>query len=247
MIARVPSLLVVSDFDGTLAEFSTDAMNVPINHEAVAALKCLATLPDTRVAVLSGRDLAGLRRVSGLGDPLILAGSHGAESTLEVAANGTLSDAQRAALNAATKAFEQLIVDLPGAFVEHKPFNRVLHVIACADRARADEVYARASALDIAGVSMKPGKFIVEASVVSMNKGLWISQAKALLRPDAVVFIGDDTTDEDGFAVLDDADLGIKVGSGPTLATRRLENVPAVGEFLSQLVCERVKFLEARG
>ncbi|AKK06921.1 hypothetical protein CMUST_13135 [Corynebacterium mustelae] len=38
-LAATDYLLVVSDFDGTLAGFSTDMYDVPINQDAVAALK----------------------------------------------------------------------------------------------------------------------------------------------------------------------------------------------------------------
>jgi trehalose-phosphatase len=38
----------------------------------------------------------------------------------------------------------------------------------------------------------------------------------------ATLFIGDDVTDEDGFAVLGSGDLGIKVGEGATKAAHRV-------------------------
>ena len=60
-VAATPRLLVVSDYDGTLAEFNTDAYAVSTNPTAERALKELAALPDTEVAILSGRHTEGLK------------------------------------------------------------------------------------------------------------------------------------------------------------------------------------------
>ena len=47
------------------------------------------------------------------------------------------------------------------------------------------------------------------------------------------VFLGDDTTDESGFAVVQPrGGIAIKVGGGPSLATHRLESTRAVFEWL---------------
>jgi trehalose 6-phosphate synthase/phosphatase len=56
---------------------------------------------------------------------------------------------------------------------------------------------------------------------------------------DAVLYLGDDVTDETVFAVLEDRDLGIKVGGGDTAATQRLADVDAVADFLQDLLEKR--------
>ncbi|MDO5099430.1 MAG: trehalose-phosphatase [Corynebacterium sp.] len=232
-LATTDYLLVVSDFDGTLAGFSTDMYDVPINQGAVAALRSLTTLPRTEVAILSGRHIEGLRTVSGFDDEFILAGSHGAESTIGTA---ELTDAQREALELVTQQFEELAKDVDGAFVEYKPYHRVLHVIAAKDKEQAQAIYDKACEVSLPGVHLKPGKFIVEASVSTVTKGSWIAAARKELRPSGIVFIGDDATDEDGFAVLAGTDLSVKVGPGTTHARVRVDDIPAVAEFLAELV-----------
>ena len=79
-LATTPTLLVVSDFDGTLAGFNVDPMNVPVNTTSIAALEKLSTMPNTKAAILSGRHLEGLRTVAQVSESVILAGSHGAET-----------------------------------------------------------------------------------------------------------------------------------------------------------------------
>ena len=71
-------LLVVSDFDGTLAGFDPDPYAVRAHPDSVAALRELAEMPGTTVGVLSGRHVAGLQRVCPLPAPVMMVGSHGA-------------------------------------------------------------------------------------------------------------------------------------------------------------------------
>ncbi len=61
--------------------------------------------------------------------------------------------------------------------------------------------------------------------------------AEPPFRGQVPVFLGDDLTDEAGFAVVNA--LGghsIKVGEGPTQARERLASVTAVGEWLQRLL-----------
>lgn len=235
-IAQTENLLLISDFDGTLAEFSVNALEVPVNEQAITAIQQLAMAPSTHVALLSGRKLSELRAVSGLRDPIILAGSHGAE----ISENGVpaLSGEQLAALDKITLAFEELITDIPGAFVEHKPLHRVLHYRGAAPT-HITVLEQRACQIKVPGVHLQQGKMVFEASVTNYNKGSWIQQARITYGDPLIVFLGDDRTDEDGFAVLNPDDYGIKVGSGETKAAYRLDDVPSVGEFLHRLAAAR--------
>ena len=78
-IARVPNLLVGCDYDGTLAPIVEDPTRAAPLPEAVAALRALAALPQTTVAVISGRALRDLAALSRLPSEVHLVGSHGSE------------------------------------------------------------------------------------------------------------------------------------------------------------------------
>ena len=54
-----------------------------------------------------------------------------------------------------------------------------------------------------------------------------------------MIFVGDDRTDEDGFAVLGPGDLSVKVGPGDTKAQYRVPDVSGAGEFFAQLAAAR--------
>ncbi|MCQ9353061.1 trehalose-phosphatase [Corynebacterium sp. 153RC1] len=245
-IASAERLLVISDFDGTLAEFSTDPMNVPINQAGMAALSALATMPNTRAGLLSGRDLESLKTISGAdsdsgsdsGGGLVLCGSHGAE---EEGVGLELSHAQQETLEQVTAALNELVAGTE-AHVEHKPLHRVLHMITLRDDAATTAALTEAAlALQIPGTVTKQGHFIVEIGVSQATKGSWLRQAIERFGADATVFLGDDRTDEDGFAVLGPQDLGVKVGAGETLANVRVANPSEVGELLQALAKARAE------
>src|SRR6478672_518711 len=81
-IARVPQLLVGCDYDGTLAPLVDDPAAAGPLPEAVAAVRALAALPQTVVAVISGRALRDLATLSRLPSEVHLVGSHGSEFDL---------------------------------------------------------------------------------------------------------------------------------------------------------------------
>ncbi|HEX8346908.1 MAG TPA: trehalose-phosphatase, partial [Actinoplanes sp.] len=74
-LARVPQLLVACDYDGTLAPLVDDPTRAAPLPEAVAAIRALAALPQTVVAVVSGRALRDLAALSRLPSEVHLVGS----------------------------------------------------------------------------------------------------------------------------------------------------------------------------
>ena len=99
---------------------------------------------------------------------------------------------------------------------------------------------AREALAQIDGVYPKEGKKILEAVVLQSTKGEAIEELRTLLEPEAVLFVGDDVTDEQGFAVLGEGDIGIKIGSGETLAAHRLPDPSSLAQVLNRLADLRV-------
>ena len=234
-----PELLFVCDFDGTIAEFNTDPMNVPVNQDAIAALKRLASTPGGEVVILSGRDFEGLRIVSGLEAPVRLVGSHGAE---DGGAATELSEVQRARLDAVTADLEALCAKYPGSFVEHKPFHRVVHTRAVPEF--EEEILTQAETMG-QGLKQMRGKCIVEFSALATTKGTWVEDHRGDSRP--VIYIGDDVTDEDAFGVLRVGDVGVKVGDGATAAGYRVGGVKDAAAFLQFCAAHRAAARADRG
>jgi len=222
-------LLVCLDFDGTLAELDPDPYAVRMHPDAEAAIRRLAAIRDTEVAILSGRHIAGIKQVLPADLPVTIIGSHGAEP------GPALSDQDRAYLDDIENQLNTLATD--GAYVEVKPYQRVLHVAQVHDRDVAATILAAANAIETHGRPKTQGHNVVEFSAVEITKGTWLNAYKRAF--DRTIFAGDDDTDEHAMAVLGDNDLGIKVGTKPSRATRRVPNVDAMAQLLTQLADER--------
>ncbi|GAA5122236.1 trehalose-phosphatase [Pseudonocardia adelaidensis] len=233
-LARAPRLLVALDFDGVLAPIvsvPSDARPLP---DSAAALEELATLPDTTVALLSGRGRADLAAVSGFGDPIRLIGSHGSE--FDDGAS-LLDDEQRARLEQLTAELRGLVDGEPGVTLERKPAGVAVHVRNAPPDVGTrvlDAVRAGPATWD--GVEATPGKAVLDLSVAKMDKGAALDLLRERVAADAVLFAGDDVTDETAFSRLRPDDVGVKVGPGDTAARHRVDAPPDVTTLLRQLV-----------
>lgn len=245
-LAQTRDLLVVSDFDGTIAGFSKDPYKVPINQKSLKAVKDLSRQADTEVVILSGRHLEGLSQVLGLGDyKITTVGSHGSEDSSRPR---TLTPGEAAELERIHIELERVIDGVDGAYVEVKPFHRVLHYIRVSDPDLVKGILARAADIDTRKLKVTNGKNIIEYSVSSTTKGSWLRDHISRTDPTGVIFIGDDTTDEHAFEMLADAPtaLTVKVGKGDTAAKTRVGSVDDVGLLLEELAYERMQYVEAK-
>jgi trehalose 6-phosphate phosphatase len=97
------------------------------------------------------------------------------------------------------------------------------------------------------GVFLKNGKRVLETSVVHASKGEAVAFLRQVAGASAVLFAGDDTTDEDAFGRLGQGDVGVKVGLDFTQAQYRVEAPVHVAELLEALLRERSTAVAAEG
>lgn len=235
---RLPVVLVATDFDGVLAPFVTNPMDARPLAGTVEDLTALSELPGTHTAVVSGRDVEVLTGLTGLApdSPVTRIGSHGAQSSHPSSDQEELSQEQHDLLERLTADLHQVLDDHPGVRLELKPRATVLHTRG-EDPALAEA--ATRSALEMAerhtGVSVLQGKDVVEMSVVSADKGTALMALASQLGADAVLYLGDDVTDEHAFEVMGPRDVSVKVGPGKSAARYRLESPEQVAESLRTL------------
>ncbi|RRO96852.1 trehalose-phosphatase [Corynebacterium bovis] len=252
-LAGVPSLLVACDFDGTLAEFTDEPNTARAVPGAMDALRDLAALPGTTVCVLSGRDLGQLQTVTELPalrepgeDDILLVGSHGAEPAVD--GGVTLTDDQKSLLADLGAEAERQAARDEGMWVEYKTFAVGLHERTALDFSIAEE--AMQAFHDVAaqreGTTITWGKDILEVAVDGTTKGSYVRHLREELGVDAVLFIGDDVTDETAMEVLDQGedtearpDMGVRVGFGATAAQRRVESPTDTAVLLRRLADAR--------
>ncbi|TLP74045.1 trehalose-phosphatase [Nesterenkonia sphaerica] len=236
--AAQQTLLVCVDFDGCVAELVADAAAarpVPVNAEA---LERLAQVDGVRLAYVSGRPLQTLQELASPPAPALLFGSHGAERWLGPDSAGLeLDDEQAAERREVLSTLETVAAEHEGAWVEHKPAGGAIHVRRMDDPTLGEAVLdqARSALALVDGAHIKEGKQVLEALVVQSSKGEAIEELRELTSADAVFFAGDDVTDEQGFAVLREGDVGLKVGPGETRADFRVPEPANLAEVLHRI------------
>lgn len=240
-VAGTEHLLVAMDFDGTMAPLVDHAADSRALPRAAAAFAALTELPRTTTALISGRALDSLRAVAFPPENTLLIGSHGAEIWMGPGSSQlTLDDAQRELLAEVRKVLEEIAEQAPGTLLEDKPAGVVLHTRLAADDVAEDAVAAaRAVLQDRTGVFVKAGNRVLETSVVNASKGEGVSFLRQACGATAVVFAGDDTTDEDALGSLLPGDLGVKVGLDFTQAEFRVDSPDHVCDFLEALLRAR--------
>lgn len=238
-IAQVDRLLVALDFDGTLApevDVPDEARALPAAIEQLASLQ---RMPGTTIAFVSGRALSSLDVVVPPEITAAMIGSHGLEVRLAPGDGVAPIDERDRARDGALRAAVQPLVDaVEGAWVEVKPAGFAVHTrLVEQTAAGALQSRVRAAATDTdAEVLVRDGKNVVEFAVRDATKGDGVRVLRDRVQPDAVLFAGDDVTDEDALAVLGHSDVGIKVGSADSVAPFRVADPQALADALAVLV-----------
>ncbi|WP_431280294.1 trehalose-phosphatase [Leifsonia poae] len=242
--AAADRVLIALDFDGTLAPFVDKPKSARMLPDAKAALERLEKLPNTWVAYVSGRPLSSLEIVTEADADALLIGSHGVE--IRFGRDGVsldLSVDEQETLQRLGDVLGDLVKANPGTRLEVKPVGFGVHYRKLEKGDGADVVAAayKAAATVSDELTIRDGKDIIEFSVRGANKGDGIERLREYTHATAVLFAGDDVTDEDALRVLRpaDGDIGIKVGEGETAAQFRVSDEKAIATVLTLLAGAR--------
>jgi trehalose 6-phosphate phosphatase len=223
------------DFDGTLVEIAPAPSLVRVPAELPHLLGELADRLGGAVAVVSGRPLDELVRMLA---PFAgaIAGDHGLERRY---GDGNVT---RCLTRPELDRFRPLATDFAtrhdGVLLEDKGASLALHYRhAPSLAARCHALVRRAAQASNGALAAVAGKMVIELMPRSAGKGRAIAEflADAPFRGRVPVFIGDDTTDEDGFAAVNPlSGVSVHVGGGTTIARHNLATVGDVWAWLAR-------------
>ncbi len=236
------TVAVFCDYDGALTPIVDRPEDAHIPAATLEALEALADL--TVVGIVSGRDLVDVMGMVPT-ERVWFAGSHGFDVRRPDGAREEFPEGA-AALPELASAEQQLAERLgaiDGAWAERKRFAIAVHHRATPDDQIAD---LEAIVADIAtaheGLRMTGGKKIFELRPdIDWHKGKavrWLIEAAGLDPSDTLaLFIGDDVTDEDGFAEVRSRGVGVVVGAEDryTAAHLRVDDPDATRQLLDDL------------
>jgi trehalose 6-phosphate phosphatase len=230
-----PSCALFLDFDGTLVDLAPQPEAVVVPAGLVATLQALAGYLGGAVALISGRPIA---QIDEFLRPLRLpvAGVHGAERR---SASGHVNLLSTHPLQHVEEVAAALVAQHPSLRIENKRGSLALHYRQAPELESVCLDTMQAAVQESPGLTLLRGKMVVEAKPGGASKGHAIEAF--LHEPPFVgrspVFIGDDCTDEVGFATVQRLrGLGVKVGEGATVAWQRLESPAALRDQLQTAV-----------
>lgn len=220
------------DLDGTIASIQAQPRDVRPTAQRTGLLTATSRRLNGRLAVISGRALADIDHI--LQDSVTAAAAvHGL--VRRNAAGAVLSLPPHPALNTARVALDWL-EDQPGVLIEDKRLSIAVHY----RRAPALAGEVTAACRDVAaatGLVLQPGSMVVELRTPGADKGDSVRafMEEAPFAGATPVFVGDDVTDEDGFAAAAAlGGYGVLVGEPrETAAFYRLDDVDAVLAWLA--------------
>lgn len=234
-------LLLLIDYDGTLVPFAPRPELAAPDTELLDLLRRLATRPETRVHIVSGRPRETLE---GWFDelPLGLHAEHGLWSRSAPGEPWRSTDGAPTDWKSLVRPIlESFAERVPGAFVEEKSASLAWHyrqvdAVFGAYQSRElrlhlGEVFARGP------LEVLPGDKVVEVRPRGVHKGRMAERITEGLAPGTlVVAIGDDRADEDLFSALPEGSLAIHAGDKHTRAGYRVKGPTGVRELLSALL-----------
>jgi trehalose 6-phosphate phosphatase len=237
-IAAPPSLArdnaLFLDIDGTLADLVDDPAAVRIDDQLVSLLPALSARLGGALALVTGRSIRDVDRLLP-GPKLPVAGQHGSERR---SAGGAihLHSPSTTALARLRELLSGLAARHPALRLDDKGLTIALHYRRAPALASYLHRTLRRSLAGADGFVMQSGKMLVEVRPDARDKGSAIRDFmnEPPFAGRLPVFVGDDRTDEHGFAfVTAQGGLSIKVGPGRTCARFRLRDVAAVRRWLA--------------
>ena len=230
--------IIFLDYDGTLVVFNEKPDLAIPDANLLQLIDALCALPNTDVAIVSGRDQAFLDKwFASL--PVTLVAEHGHYIKKSGTGwKGTVIGKKDWMVDV-MPIFETFTDRTPGTFIEEKQNSLVWHYRKTDPElasGRVVEIKTVLSSLisdELTILDMDKALEVVDRQV---NKGSAVFEINNQNAHDFILCIGDDVTDENMFISLPDHAHTIKVGRKPTSAKYYIENVTQVKKLLSSIV-----------
>lgn len=236
--AKAKNKMIFLDYDGTLVAFNEKPDLAIPDAKLLSIIDRLCKLPNTDVAIVSGRDQAFLDKwFAKL--PITLVAEHGHYIKRKGAEwNGSVTG-KKEWMADVLPIFETFTDRTPGTFIEEKHNSLVWHYRKTDPElapGRVVEIKTVLSSLISDEVTILDMDKALEVVDRQVNKGSAVFEIKNQGDYDFILCIGDDVTDENMFVSLPDHAYTVKVGRKPTAAKYYIESVAQVKALLLGMV-----------
>jgi len=232
-LLELEHLALFLDFDGTLARLQPRPDDVKPEPHRNHLLKKLSQRLNGRLAIISGRTIDTLDYLADH-SVIALAGVHGLQRRT---AAGKRDDViAPASWKRCVNEVKKLQEYWPTIIVEEKEVSIALHYRQSPD-AKDALIHAAKKIAEQFGSSLQAGHKVIEVRVPGPDKGeaIFRFMQEAPFKGKMPIFVGDDLTDESGFAMAQSlGGFGVRVGEGESSAQYALADVDAVLTWLEE-------------
>ncbi|MFC2056171.1 trehalose-phosphatase [Chloroflexota bacterium] len=212
-IGAASRILLLSDYDGTLTPIVSRPEEAILSPEGREKLSVLAQKPAFSVGIISGRPLSEVKALVGI-EGIYYAGNHG----LEIEGSGLtfINPAAKVAqveMKDLVQQFSAKLSGIEGVIIEDKGLSLSIHyrLVKESEERVVAEVFQQITSprLREGRIRVSSGKKVLEVRPpIDWHKGRAVEtimkETKTILGSEGslVIYLGDDTTDEDAFKVI---------------------------------------------
>ena len=230
--------MILLDYDGTLVDFNDDPELAQPDGSLISLIKHLSKIPDTDLAIVSGRDQHFLDKWFG-NLSITLVAEHGYFMKFKKGGWTSKGVNQKKWQDDIMPLLETFTDRTPGTFIEEKRNSLVWHYRKTDPEFAAErvvELKTVLSSLISDDLNILDGDKAIEIAFGRFNKGTAVSEIISDKDLDFIVCFGDDVTDEFMFNDLPDHATTIKVGRKKTQAKYFIESPTLVKDFLKGII-----------
>ena len=211
-LRQADQLLLMLDFDGTLAPIVPRRADARVPEETMETLLALQDCSNVAMAVISGRGARDVRHLLGL-EGIHYFGSHGRQRIRPGSQTVDTDRRGREAIRTVCQLLSNELLNVEGFEIEDKDASAAAHYrnTQPRDRARIERTVLKAVAA-VSSLRVAPGKMVYDITPADgVDKG---TAAAALVRETGglPLYFGDDTTDESVFGALPSEAITVFVG-----------------------------------
>ncbi|CAH1098658.1 unnamed protein product [Psylliodes chrysocephalus] len=237
-----PKLAVLLDYDGTLTPIVQHPDLAVIPPETKEVLEKLVKIPEIFVAIISGRNVLNVKTMVGIQN-ITFAGNHGLEVIYPDGSTykHTLPKNFEEQVRVLVKQLEKTVVR-DGAWIENKGASLTFHFRECPEEQRSQIETEAQKIIEEANFKVGKAHMALEARPkVDWNKGkvaillLEKEYGSSWQNESKVIFVGDDTTDEDAISALKGNAASFRITKSCTVETQAEKLISSPEETLKIL------------
>ncbi|MFH1478790.1 MAG: trehalose-phosphatase [Candidatus Omnitrophota bacterium] len=241
-IERSRHIFLFLDYDGTLTPIVSRPQDALLRPGVKSLLKALRKRPNISLAIISGRSLKDVKSMVGI-KGLIYAGNHGFEiDNFKTKISAPKTASIKLLFKKLEAILKQRLKNIEGVKIENKIYTLSIHfrLVSPKERKIVKDIFFNVIGpfLRSKDIRATSGKMVFELRPpVEWHKGKTVEAILKSNRTSLPIYIGDDTTDEDAFKVVEGKGISIFVGpkKSRSKAEYFLRDTDDVGVFLARL------------